>query len=240
MLGIEPAFRHVDARELEPRRAGRVPAFVEPALAHRRAAIVLDEQHRRAARAIAIVHDERRGQGALPLGRQAGVRRFVEVGRRAIGEQREQRLRLDAVVCDQFRQPCARAQQLWPWRIEPVIAEPVDAAREWFRFEPVPVRVVVERAWPAEQHVESGVARRASRRSSRYSFGDVAPDRKRVTRSPRDGAPSAGRSSSRKLVTMPNRPERAAPIHVPAPRRSRPASMRGSSGHQPSGAVGRS
>ena len=60
-----------------------------------------------------------------------------------------------------------------------------------------------------------------------------------VTKAPRDAFWGSGPSGSRTLVTMPKRPLRLTPIHVPWDEMSRPAMMAGASSHAAKGAASR-
>src|SRR6188508_317735 len=53
-------------------------------------AVALDQQDTGAARAVTLIHDERRGDDALPVRRQPGRWQVIVVGRLAIAEHRKQ------------------------------------------------------------------------------------------------------------------------------------------------------
>ena len=70
-FGLEPHFRHFGAGEFEARGAALHAGGVEAALLQDGATVALHQQDARAARAVTLVDDERRGNDALPV-RQAG------------------------------------------------------------------------------------------------------------------------------------------------------------------------
>ena len=219
------------------RRARRSAARARPCARRAR-----PERERRATGAVVLVPHERRRQRAFEFRGQSRRCSLDRAGRFAVGEQVEQCGGRGVVVLERRREACPRAGELRPGFVEPVIAEPVDAGRQF-------ARALVRRRSSSSaggrsthQQVEAGESRcRRRSSSSRKAAGlAIVAQEARHELAARRRAFGRGASTLRKLVTTPKRPQRDTPIHVPPARRSRPASIPGTSVHQPSGAAGRS
>src|SRR5690606_16255460 len=89
---LEPHLRHFRARELESRRSGLHARRIEATFLQNRPAVALHEKNTRAARAVALVDDERSGDDAFPICGQTGGGKFRVRRKRAISEDAEQSL----------------------------------------------------------------------------------------------------------------------------------------------------